>query len=190
MTQASSTPEFREREPFIRALAHAAAGRKAVWQAHLGRRLAASLTDLLAFSPAIIAAVVTYARWSGNPVHFPAELAWYDALAVTFARHVGFVLGFCATAAAAFGIARYVWVALFDRTPGMRLLRLDFWTPALNSPGPLRLLVRESIMMVSMTFFAAGILWAIFDESHRPLADVAAGIYLVDAEPRREGLEI
>ncbi len=170
--------------PFLHALVHAAAGRRAVWPASFPRRLMAGLLDVLAFSPIWVLTASAYVRWSGGHVQFPHELAWYDAVAVTFARHFGFMLGFWGMLGSAFFVSRYVWIALFDRTPGMILLRLAFWVHGHPSPGPLRLCLREMLGVLSFLFFAIGPLWAIFDESNRSLADVVTGIYLVSDEPR------
>lgn len=177
-----------EIEPFLRVLVHAAAGRKAVWQASLWRRLVASLVDVVLFSPAVIAATITYVRWRGNQIHLPADLAWYDAVAVTIARHFVSLLGVWVVIAASWSITRYIWLGVFDRTPGMQLLHLDFW--GMSKPGPVRLWVREALAIVFLIFFAIEPLWAIFDESHRSLADVLSGIYWVDAETRRFHMDL
>lgn len=177
-----------EIEPFLRVLVHAAAGRKAVWQASWWRRLAASLVDVVVFSPVVIVATMTYVRWSGNRIQLPTDLAWYDAVAVTVARHLGSMLGVWVVMAASWSITRYIWLGVLNRTPGMIWLQLDFW--GMSKPGPVRLWLREVLNVLFLTCFAIGPLWAIFDESHRSLADVLSGIYCVDAEKHRFHMDL
>jgi len=171
--------------PVVRAQIQLAAGRHALWQASLPRRFAAGLTDLLILSPVIIFAATIYVRWFMSGLDVPAGLAWYDFLAVWLASFFGRVVGFWITVTGAFTIGRYLLTAFVGRTPGMVLWKLDYTTADHTPPGPLRLCLREWVAMVTISAFAVGPLWAIFDDAHRTLADVVSGIYLIPHEAGR-----
>ncbi|MBU1241816.1 RDD family protein [Myxococcota bacterium] len=178
-------PSSHEDLPVLRAQIHLAAGRSALWQASLPRRFATGLTDLLILAPVIAFAATVYVRWFMSGLDVPAGLAWYDFLAVTLASFFGRVMGFWITVTATFTSCRYLIAAFAGRTPGMFLWKLDYTTADHTSPGPLRLCLREWVAMVSLATFGIGWIWAIFDETHRPLSDVVSGVYLIPHEDER-----
>jgi hypothetical protein len=153
-------------------------GVRALSIAPVWARFLSFLIDLTAATPFIYLTFVIYMRLALYSLTLPESLVWYDAIAIVLAESPLGLLGMWTALACTACLVRLTTTALWDRTPGMMLLGLNFRTGALGRPGKLRMTIREIVAFISISALGTGYLWAIFDESWRGWHDKVAGIYI------------